>query len=95
MVEENIGQAGGVEPGSGAQARGVGRGAGGLLTHFQQEPQRFPDKAFICSSPFPFKLRVFNLQQWQALFFFFLGIQEKYKQHVQSEEWQQAWKLVI
>lgn len=26
MVEENIGQAGGVEPGSGAHARGVGRG---------------------------------------------------------------------
>lgn len=55
MVEENIGQAGGVEPGSGAHARGVGRG---LLTHFQQEqgsePPRFSDKAFICSSCFPF-----------------------------------------
>lgn len=57
MVKENIGQAGGVEAGSGGHARGVRRGH---LTHFQQEPERFPD---ICSFCFALRLHVSDLQR--------------------------------
>lgn len=44
MVKENIGQAGGVEAGSGGHVRGV---RGGHLTHSQQEPERLPGKGFM------------------------------------------------